>query len=514
MHCNACGAIINEGADTCPNCGEAVSETIASLENAPTDRTLTYGEAPTSYETTKLETESDAAPVACAVHDYAVATGNCDACGKPCCDRCLVLDGERKHCQECAGALESSEAQTAEQIEPQHTAPASQPTTAHVSSSPKKSGVGVGLIIVGLLVVALIGAGVWAYLKFSGPTPVKLTARDMELLLNEVMAPNQLQMLSNNPEQKKELTKQIKRILALAYEGEKLGLEKRPKVESEIKFREDQALGAAYQKKNPSVQPSDEEVTAHLQAHPKEFDEFLEANPQFKGKMAGPDEERRKGFAKFKVVTERARKDGLDKEEATKLIILLQRSQVLANAYVVELQKPEIEQYYNEHKEELDQVHARHILISIQSPENKEEARKQAQSILDRVRSGEDFVSLAKEYSHDGSKDEGGDLGFFTRGAMVPEFETAAFSLKPGEVSDLVETQFGFHIIKVEEHREPSLDDTVFQQQILTKLDRAQLEKKIDDIAAASKVEVPEDFNITVQPTVPPAFTPGGERPF
>jgi hypothetical protein len=506
MLCNACGVEVSEGTEICPNCGAAASEVSAPLENDQSNRTLASGEEPAVYETTKLD---DAAPVACAVHDYAVAAGNCDECGKPCCDRCLITDGERKQCQECAGALKSQTAEPAAQ----HTAPAAQYQTAPVGRGQKKSGAGTGLVIVGLLVVAIIGAGIWTYLKSSGPRPVKLTAHDMELLLSEALAPNQLQMLSNSPDQKKELTKQLKRILALAYEGEKLGLEKRAKIGSEIKFREDQALGAAYKKKNPSAQPSDEEVTARLEANPKEFDEFLEANPQFK-RGGGPDEEQRKNFAKFKVMAERARKDGLDKEETTKLMLLLQRSQVLAGAYIVELQKPEIEQYYNDHKDELDEVHARHILIRVESPDSKEEARKQAQTILDRVHGGEDFASLAKQYSHDGSKDEGGDLGFFGRGAMVPEFEKAAFSLKPGEVSDLVETQFGFHIIKVEEHREPSLDDPAFQQQVLTKLDQTQLEKKIDDIAAASKVEVPEDFNIKTQPTVPPSFAPGGERPF
>jgi parvulin-like peptidyl-prolyl isomerase len=518
MLCNACGATINEGADACPNCGAAVAETSASPEQAPDNQT---GDAPTSYETTKLATEADAAPVACAVHDYAVATGACDTCGKPCCKQCLVSDGEGKHCQECSAALNSSASQTAAPVGAQQTAPASQYATSPVHRAPKKSGVGTGMIIAALLVIAIIGVGVWAYLKLSGPTPVKLTARDMELLLTEALGPSQLQMLSTNPEQKKELTKQLKRIFALAYEAEKLGLEKRPKVSSEIDFRTDQSLGAAYQKKNPTAKPSDEDVAVYLQAHPKEFDEFLEANPQYKRMTMGSGEEMKKEFGKLKVMAERARKDGLDKAEATKLMVLLQRSQALAQAYVVELQKPEIEQYYKDHKDELGQVRARHILIKTdpqdlgEAAPNKEEARKKAQSLLERVRNGEDFAALAQQNSDDeGSKVAGGDVGFFGRGSMVPQFEQAAFSLKPGEVSDLVETEYGFHIIKVEEQREPSLDDPEFQDQIVTKLDAGKLEKKIDEIAAASKVEVAEDFKIDAQAPAPPAFPQGGERPF
>jgi hypothetical protein len=84
---------------------------------------------------------------------------------------------------------------------------------------------------------------------------------------------------------------------------------------------------------------------------------------------------------------------------------------------------------------------------------NKAAARAKAQMILERLRKGEDFAKLARQYSDDpGSKDKGGEYDFFRRGKMVPEFEKAAFALEPGEMSGLVETQFGFHIIKTEEY--------------------------------------------------------------
>lgn len=86
------------------------------------------------------------------------------------------------------------------------------------------------------------------------------------------------------------------------------------------------------------------------------------------------------------------------------------------------------------------------------STEQQDIIRPQAEAVLKRIRAGEDFVALAKEYSQDpGSASQGGDLGFFGRGTMVPAFEDVAFSLKAGEVSDLVQSQFGFHIIRVEE---------------------------------------------------------------
>ena len=97
---------------------------------------------------------------------------------------------------------------------------------------------------------------------------------------------------------------------------------------------------------------------------------------------------------------------------------------------------------------DVDEVRARHILLAPDSPE----ARSQGEVILAQLEGGEDFAKLAKEFSTDTvSAEKGGDLGFFKRGAMVPEFESAAFSLEAGQTSGLVTTDFGIHIIRVEE---------------------------------------------------------------
>lgn len=122
--------------------------------------------------------------------------------------------------------------------------------------------------------------------------------------------------------------------------------------------------------------------------------------------------------------------------------------------------------YYKTHQEEFkapETVRARHILIRLAKPadeQDKKDARTKAGEILKRIKAGEDFATLASKVSEDpGSKNKGGDLGFFPKGRMMPEFEKIAFSLKPGEVSDImVETPFGFHIIKVEERKEAGLE--------------------------------------------------------
>lgn len=109
----------------------------------------------------------------------------------------------------------------------------------------------------------------------------------------------------------------------------------------------------------------------------------------------------------------------------------------------VEVSESEIEKYYNENKDQFiveEQVEASHILV---------EDEETAKEILDKINSGSDFAELAKEYSIDGSASSGGNLGFFPRGRMVKPFEEAAFALEVGQISEIVETVYGYHIIKV-----------------------------------------------------------------
>ena len=124
----------------------------------------------------------------------------------------------------------------------------------------------------------------------------------------------------------------------------------------------------------------------------------------------------------------------------------------------VDISLEQLEKYYKDNTKQYTQTERRkasHILFSISSDADdnvKETAKKEALSVLQKLNSGEDFSELAKQYSKDpGSANNGGDLGFFAKGEMVPAFEAVAFSLKVNETSELVETPFGFHIIKLTE---------------------------------------------------------------
>ena len=122
----------------------------------------------------------------------------------------------------------------------------------------------------------------------------------------------------------------------------------------------------------------------------------------------------------------------------------------------------EAKDFYDKNPEKFKQgeaVRASHILVMAGEKADeatKAKARAKIDGVLKRARAGEDFAALAKQNSDDGSKDQGGDLGFFQKGQMVPAFDQVAFALKPGEISDVVTTQFGYHIIRMAERKEAS----------------------------------------------------------
>jgi peptidyl-prolyl cis-trans isomerase C len=166
-------------------------------------------------------------------------------------------------------------------------------------------------------------------------------------------------------------------------------------------------------------------------------------------------------LVKREVLYQQAKKEGLENKPEYKkkvedfkklsLISLLLEKEVEDKAKVTE---KDVKDYYETHKQDLTtnaQVRASHILLKTE---------EEANAVRDQLNKGGDFAKIAKEKSLDtGSAKNGGDLGFFSRGQMVPEFEHAAFGLKVGEVSNPVKTQFGYHIIKVTDRKEGSVAD-------------------------------------------------------
>ncbi len=165
--------------------------------------------------------------------------------------------------------------------------------------------------------------------------------------------------------------------------------------------------------------------------------------------------------------------------------------------------KPEaINDFYQKNQDKFQQgprVRASHILITVAQSADaaaKQQAKTKAEGILKDLKAGKDFAAAAKENSQDpGSAPNGGDLGYFEQGQMVPQFEQTAFALKPGETSELVETQFGYHIIKVAEKqtsRVVPLEEAKGQiEQYLADQNRqAETEAFVSTLKAKAKIEI------------------------
>lgn len=214
-----------------------------------------------------------------------------------------------------------------------------------------------------------------------------------------------------------------------------------------------------------------------------------------------------------RLIIAQAKAQNLDATPDVQNALKMAHEQILQEAYVRKLftgldsdesLKPRYDAMVAAYKGQ-EEVRARHILV---------ETEEEAKALLAKLAAGGDFAKIAQESSKDpGSKDQGGDLGFFAQDAMVPEFAAAAFALQPGKMVDApVKTQFGWHIIKVEERRArqaPPMAEV--KQQLLAEAQQEKLQETIAALRAAADVK---RFPAEGVPPVPtdaptPAAAPG-----
>lgn len=212
-------------------------------------------------------------------------------------------------------------------------------------------------------------------------------------------------------------------------------------------------------------------------------------------------------FLKMKLLAQQGLKSGLDKDPEVMAQLSLMRENLVANAQLGRIEKDvkvtdeELKKIYEAEKNTHEQVKARHILIAFKGspaaqPGKKEltedEAKAKAEEIRKKLVAGANFDELAKAESDDvGSGARGGDLGEFNRGQMVPEFEKAAFEAKVGEVSPVIRTEYGYHIIKVDTH-----NFTPFEQ-VKPTLERRERQKKVQEAIEAVKSSAKPTFDPT-----------------
>src|SRR5215510_13170115 len=301
-------------------------------------------------------------------------------------------------------------------------------------------------VIAMMLVLGVLASGLlFVQCSSSSTKAAKLTAHDMQLIFQELLPPQQQQEIASDPEAKQQLVDNLRKLLSVAQVAEQEGYAEHADLKSQLSFQLDRVLFEAYKKKNPDAKATDDEINAYYLGHPKDFDDFLAANPRASQQAQGAQrDELKKQVGEFKVIAERARKEGLERDDLTRLQQLITRSQTLAGAYLGDLQKnadklvadADVQQYFTDHPSDFDEIRVRHILVSTQpqppsSDEDdadksadkgkdkkkeepkaltKDEARKKAQSLLERARKGEDFGKLAQENSDDpGSKSKGGE---------------------------------------------------------------------------------------------------------
>ncbi|MFQ6032816.1 MAG: peptidylprolyl isomerase [Candidatus Zixiibacteriota bacterium] len=173
-------------------------------------------------------------------------------------------------------------------------------------------------------------------------------------------------------------------------------------------------------------------------------------------------------FASEEAFKDQLKAEGLTENELKKKYRDQIKKQMLIDRLVskklskVSVTTKEVKDFYQTYKDSIpdqpESIKLSHILLEIKpSQSTLDSLRRKAEMILDLAKKGEDFASLASRYSDDPTSKNGGDLGFFKKGDMIEKFEKVAFALEPGEISDLVETEFGYHIIKVEEKKEDAV---------------------------------------------------------
>jgi parvulin-like peptidyl-prolyl isomerase len=401
--------------------------------------------------------------------------------------------------------------------------------------------------LVALIIPALVFAQTTRPRPAASSSGVQLTAEDMALVISGLeMPPEVVATLESDASERKRFARDMRQMLAVAEEAKSLGYAARPEMKLQMELARAFVIAQGYFKQrqqagvtNPDEVVSQAEVDALLKepAQQQQFDAFIEdyrKNGPGKGAPISEDQRRQlsQHYGRVMVGMRKGIAAGVASDRKTQLNVMLQQARLLAGLYSKELASKltvtdaEVDAYIAAHPEY-----------------DTKASRAKIEDLLRRARAGEDFAALAKEFSQDrGSKSGGGDLGWFGRGVMVKEFETAAFALKAGEVSGVVESPFGYHIIKVEERRTQVGDDGKTAEQVHARhilisytsmpptpgappqppreqaraaAEEDKRNRVFDEIAARRNVRVAEDFKVGASAeatTAPPKAQPG-KRP-